>query len=143
MQQQNDSFNTMSHCHVRNTEPTTLAARGPCNLSTPSGCHTRNILDRLTCFLTSAMYTITALLVVSLCFASGQRTDVPLDSCTYSFVVQSPHCWREGNSGWESEVASLRETVDSLNVRLKGSFRQAKNISFTGIDINLCRCCKV
>ena len=122
---------------TRNPQPQQI--RGPCNPSAPARCHTRNILlDRLTCFLTSAMYIITVLLLVSLCLASGQRTDVPLDSCTYSFVVQSPHCWRGGNTGWESEVAILKETVASLSDRLEGWFRVHLRLHY-----QLCRCGKV
>ncbi|KAI0225988.1 hypothetical protein LSAT2_023299 [Lamellibrachia satsuma] len=121
---------------TRNPQP--QQTRGPCNPSAPARCHTRNILlDRLTCFLTSAMYSITVLLVVSLCLASGQRTDVPLDSCTYSFVVQSPHCWRGGNTGWESEVAILKETVASLSDRLKDvdqTMQELKKGTSTAVD---------
>ena len=70
------------------------------------------------------MFIAMMLLLVSLpSLTSGQRTDVALDSCTYSFVVQSSQCWRNDNSVLETEVAKLRETVASLSDRLKGQFR--------------------
>ena len=68
------------------------------------------------------MYTTIVALVVSLCLTSGQRTDVDPESCTYSFVVQSAQCLRDGHAGEgsEVEVASLRKTVASLSARLTG-----------------------
>ena len=68
------------------------------------------------------MYTTIVALVVSLCLTSGQRTDVDPESCTYSFVVESAQCVRDGNGGEgsEVEVASLRKTVVSLSARLTG-----------------------